>query len=55
MYFLSFLSFGLNIVYLDFNMGIRQNGEPVCNVDIPKWAHNNPRLFTLIHMQVGYK
>ncbi|XP_065681704.1 lysosomal-trafficking regulator isoform X1 [Hydra vulgaris] len=34
----------------DFNLGVRQNGEIVHDIALPKWAHN-PRLFTLIHMQ----
>ena len=35
-----------------YDMGLRQNKERVDNVHIPVWAKNNPRLFTLIHMQV---
>ncbi|XP_066923807.1 lysosomal-trafficking regulator-like [Clytia hemisphaerica] len=34
-----------------YDMGLRQNKERVDNVHIPVWAKNNPRLFTLIHMQ----
>jgi len=33
-------------------MGARQNKECVDNVQIPTWAKQDPRLFTLIHMQV---
>lgn len=33
-------------------MGQRQNKERVDNVHLPVWSKNDPRLFTLIHMQV---
>lgn len=36
-------------------MGARQNKECVDNVQIPTWAKQDPRLFTLIHMQVCVK
>lgn len=34
-----------------FNFGIRQSGEPVDHVQLPPWARNSSRLFTLIHRQ----
>ncbi|KAM9364527.1 LOW QUALITY PROTEIN: lysosomal-trafficking regulator [Pholidichthys leucotaenia] len=34
-----------------FDFGVRQNGERVIHVNLPPWARNDPRLFTLIHRQ----
>ena len=33
-------------------MGQRQNKERVDSVHLPVWSKNDPRLFTLVHMQV---
>ncbi|XP_039285549.1 lysosomal-trafficking regulator [Nilaparvata lugens] len=34
-----------------FDFGVRQNGERVDNVTLPKWAFQDPRRFILIHRQ----
>ncbi|KAJ8248339.1 hypothetical protein GJAV_G00240950 [Gymnothorax javanicus] len=34
-----------------FDFGLRQNGERVDHVSLPPWAHDDPRLFVLIHRQ----
>lgn len=34
-----------------FNFGFRQSGEPVNDVNLPLWARNSARLFTLVHRQ----
>ena len=36
---------------LGFNFGVKQNGTPVWDVQLPEWCKNKPRLFTLIHRQ----
>ncbi|GAB6023119.1 hypothetical protein CHUAL_007205 [Chamberlinius hualienensis] len=34
-----------------FNLGVRQNGQQVNNVELPPWCRKDGRLFTLIHRQ----
>ncbi|XP_058449976.1 lysosomal-trafficking regulator [Malaya genurostris] len=34
-----------------FDFGVRQSGEPVNHVELPRWCNNSSRLFVLIHRQ----
>ena len=41
----------MNVIFLGFNFGVRQTGEPVWDVLLPAWCQNSARLFVLVHRQ----
>lgn len=51
--FLGWKSIFLFLVCIEYNMGVRQTKEPVRDVNLPTWSNNDPRLFTMIQMQVA--